>query len=132
MSKNHFVGLDCGASKILFQKASYNLDLDLVIPFGNSIEVLYSNNKDWIKNFSPVPIQNQLKQLFPSLQDFNAIVNGQVNTEQVKPPEAKDQLEAQNSTNEILSKQANDIKLLREQNKELLEKMNSNISRLRR
>ena len=62
MSKNHFVGLDCGASKILFQKASYNLDLDLVIPFGNSIEVLYSNNKDWIKNFSPVPIQNQLKQ----------------------------------------------------------------------
>lgn len=77
-------------------------------------------------------LQNQLKQLFPSLQDFNAIVNGQVNTEQVKPPEAKDQLEAQNSTNEILSKQANDIKLLREQNKELLEKMNSNISRLRR
>jgi len=77
-------------------------------------------------------VQNQLKQLFPSLQDFNAIVNGQVNTEQVKPPEAKDQLEAQNSTNEILSKQANDIKLLREQNKELLEKMNSNISRLRR
>ena len=77
-------------------------------------------------------VQNQLKQLFPSLQDFNAIVNGQVETQEVKPPAAKDQLEAQNNTNDILSKQAGDIKLLREQNKELLEKLNGNISKLRR
>ena len=77
-------------------------------------------------------VQNQLKQLFPSLQDFNAIVNGQVETQEVKPPAAKDQLEAQNSTNEILSKQASDIKMMKEQNKELLEKMNSNIKKLGR
>lgn len=62
MSKNHFVGLDCGASKILYQKASFNFDLDLVIPSGNSIERLYSNNKNWIESFEPVSIQTQLKQ----------------------------------------------------------------------
>ena len=62
MSKNHFVGLDCGASKILSQKASFNFDLDLVIPLGNAIERLYSNNKNWIKNFKPVEIKTQLKQ----------------------------------------------------------------------
>ena len=62
MSKNHFVGLDCGASKILYQKASFNFDLDLVIPSGNSIEKLYSNNKNWIESFEPVSIQTQLKQ----------------------------------------------------------------------
>ena len=62
MSKNHFVGLDCGASKILYQKASFNFDLDLVIPSGNSIERSYSNNKNWIESFEPVSIQTQLKQ----------------------------------------------------------------------
>lgn len=62
MSKNHFVGLDCGASKILYQKASFDFDLDLVIPSGNSIERLYSNNKNWIESFEPVSIQTQLKQ----------------------------------------------------------------------
>ena len=62
MSENHFVGLDCGASKILSQKASFNFDLDLVIPLGNAIERLYSNNKNWIKNFKPVEIETQLKQ----------------------------------------------------------------------
>jgi hypothetical protein len=115
-----------------------SIDLTRAIGLANDPTQISALQQELQTQFAGVDIsknrylQNQMKQLFPSLQDFNAIVNGQVNTEQVKPPEAKDQLEAQNSTNEILSKQANDIKLLREQNKELLEKMNSNISRLRR
>jgi hypothetical protein len=77
--------------------------------------------------------QNQLKQLGISLQDFNAITKGDMGAgEDITPPVAKDQLEAQNSTNEILTKQANDIKVMKEQNKELLEKMNSNIQKIRR
>ena len=77
--------------------------------------------------------QNQLKQLGISLQDFNAITKGDMGAgEEITPPAAKDQLEAQNSTNEILTKQANDIKVMKEQNKELLEKMNSNIQKIRR
>ena len=86
MSKNHFVGLDCGASKILSQKASFNLDLDLVIPFGNSIEVLYSNNKDWIENFSPVPVQAQLKQFSKDsiILTSEEISQGKVIIEEIK------------------------------------------------
>jgi len=86
MSKNHFVGLDCGASKILSQKASFNLDLDLVIPFGNSIEVLYSNNKNWIENFSPVPIQAQLKQFSKNsiILTSEEISQGKVIIEEIK------------------------------------------------
>ena len=86
MSKNHFVGLDCGASKILSQKASFNLDLDLVIPFGNSIEVLYSNNKDWIENFSPVPVQAQLKQFSKNsiILTSEEISQGKVIIEEIK------------------------------------------------
>ena len=86
MSKNNFVGLDCGASKILFQKASFNLDLDLVIPFGNSIEVLYSNNKNWIENFSPVPIRAQLKQFSKNsiILTSEEISQGKVIIEEIK------------------------------------------------
>ena len=86
MSKNHFVGLDCGASKILYQKASFNFDLDLVIPSGNSIERLYSNNKDWIENFSPVPVQAQLKQFSKDsiILTSEEISQGKVIIEEIK------------------------------------------------
>ena len=115
-----------------------NIDLTRAISLANDPTQIGALRTELQNQFAGVDIsrnrfvQNQLKQLFPSLQDFNAIVNGEVQQEEITPPAAKDSLEAQNSTNEILTKQSNDIKLLREQNKELLEKLNGSIKQLRR
>ena len=78
--------------------------------------------------------QNQIKDgLGLSLEQFNALSRGETpQSEAITPPVAKDQLQAQNSTNEILTRQANDIKLLREQNEELLTKLNGSIKSLGR
>ena len=77
--------------------------------------------------------QNQIKDsLGLSLEQFNALSRGETPSEAITPPVAKDQLQAQNSTNEILTRQASDIKLLREQNAELLTKLNGSIKSLGR
>lgn len=62
-SENIFIGIDCGASKILSQAAKIDYNLDLVIPIGETIEEKYSMNQGWNKKFKPLSIKTQLKEL---------------------------------------------------------------------
>jgi hypothetical protein len=62
MSENIFVGIDCGASKILSQAAKIDYKLDLVIPTGKTDEKEYSANINWNNEFRPVPIKIQLEE----------------------------------------------------------------------
>lgn len=76
--------------------------------------------------------QNLVKEgLGLDLQTVQALSRGQTPAENLTPPVAKDQLSAQNQTNELLSKQASDIKALREENAELLGKLNNSVKRLK-
>ncbi|MGY8782364.1 MAG: hypothetical protein ACKVHA_03050 [Fidelibacterota bacterium] len=78
MSSQYILGVDCGATKVLSQLAFFDKKLDLVFPKGKYSEFLYSSDESWIKNFDPVQIEIQKKELIQNniLLSKNEIIQG--------------------------------------------------------
>ena len=53
------VGIDCGATKVMVQTASFDRELNRVTPGNTNVEYSYSDHSNWNENFLPINLDIQ-------------------------------------------------------------------------
>ena len=59
MADHIVVGIDCGATKVMVQTASFDRELNRVIPGNTNVEYSYSDHSNWNENFLPINLDIQ-------------------------------------------------------------------------
>tara|TARA_B100000959_G_scaffold51121_1_gene53050 strand:+ start:2844 stop:3782 length:939 start_codon:yes stop_codon:yes gene_type:complete len=59
MADHIVIGIDCGASKVMVQTASFDRELNRVTPGNTNVEYSYSDHSNWNENFLPIDLDIQ-------------------------------------------------------------------------
>ncbi len=59
MTDHIVVGIDCGGTKVMVQTASFDRELNRVIPGNTNVEYFYSDHSNWNENFLPINLDIQ-------------------------------------------------------------------------
>ena len=59
MTDHIVVGIDCGGTKVMVQTASFDRELNRVIPGNTNVEYSYSDHSNWNENFLPINLDIQ-------------------------------------------------------------------------
>ena len=59
MADHIVIGIDCGASKVMVQTASFDRELNRVTPGNTNVEYSYSDHSNWNENFLPINLDIQ-------------------------------------------------------------------------
>ena len=59
MTDHIVVGIDCGATKVMVQTASFDRELNRVTPGNTNVEYSYSDHSNWNENFLPINLDIQ-------------------------------------------------------------------------
>ena len=59
MADHIVIGIDCGASKVMVQTASFDRELNRVTPENTNVEYSYSDHSNWNENFLPINLDIQ-------------------------------------------------------------------------
>ena len=59
MADHIVIGIDCGATKVMVQTASFDRELNRVIPGNTNVEYSYSDHSNWNENFLPINLDIQ-------------------------------------------------------------------------
>ena len=59
MADHIVVGIDCGATKVMIQTASFDRELNRVTPGNTNVEYSYSDHSNWNENFLPINLDIQ-------------------------------------------------------------------------
>ena len=60
MTDHIVVGIDCGATKVMVQTASFDRELNRVTPGNTNVEYSYSDHSNWNENFLPIDLDLSL------------------------------------------------------------------------
>ncbi len=59
MADHNVIGIDCGATKVMVQTASFDRELNRVTPGNTNVEYSYSDHSNWNENFLPIDLDIQ-------------------------------------------------------------------------
>ena len=59
MADHIVIGIDCGATKVMVQTASFDRELNRVTPGNTNVEYSYSDHSNWNDNFLPINLDIQ-------------------------------------------------------------------------
>ena len=59
MADHIVIGIDCGATKVMVQTASFDRELNRVTPGNTNVEYSYSDHSNWNENFLPIDLDIQ-------------------------------------------------------------------------
>ena len=59
MADHNVIGIDCGATKVMVQTASFDRELNRVTPGNTNVEYSYSDHSNWNENFLPINLDIQ-------------------------------------------------------------------------
>jgi hypothetical protein len=59
MADHIVIGIDCGATKVMVQTASFDRELNRVTPGNTNVEYSYSDHSNWNENFLPINLDIQ-------------------------------------------------------------------------
>ncbi len=59
MTDHIVIGIDCGATKVMVQTASFDRELNRVTPGNTNVEYSYSDHSNWNENFLPIDLDIQ-------------------------------------------------------------------------
>ena len=86
MANREIIGIDCGATKVIAQSATYDSKTDLVSPGEFHHEINYSGHPNWNAKFVPVHLDIQRQEYFEKNIDLTQpeIDQGDVIVETIK------------------------------------------------